>query len=110
MGRPFWGSTSDSSKPAEKMDGSQKVNHYQVLGLNHDCTDDELKKAYRQLALVHHPDKNEGSTEATEKFKVVIFAFLALNASQELIMADTKCVRNFERCRSSETVRQNLGQ
>jgi len=48
-----------------------KSDHYQVLGLKRDCTEEDIKKAYRELALIHHPDKNDGSEESAEKFKEV---------------------------------------
>ena len=43
-----------------------------VLNLPRDCTEDEAKKSYRKLALIHHPDKNpESKEEATAKFKQI---------------------------------------
>ncbi|HCV42753.1 MAG TPA: molecular chaperone DnaJ, partial [Bacteroidetes bacterium] len=48
-----------------------KRDYYQVLGVNHTATQDELKKAYRKLAMQYHPDKNPGNKEAEEKFKEI---------------------------------------
>ncbi|KAK5125419.1 hypothetical protein LTR85_000528 [Meristemomyces frigidus] len=48
---------------------SKRKDYYKLLGIEKDATDQEIKKAYRRLAVVHHPDKNPGNPEAEEKFK-----------------------------------------
>lgn len=48
---------------------------YKVLGVNPDASDDDIKKAYRKLAQQYHPDKNQGSKEAEDKFKEINEAY-----------------------------------
>jgi molecular chaperone DnaJ len=48
---------------------AKKRDYYEVLGLNRDASDEEIKKAYRKLAMKHHPDRNPDSKDAEERFK-----------------------------------------
>lgn len=58
--------------------------HYEVLGVERSADDDELKKAYRKLALKWHPDKNADQMEmATEKFKEIQSAYAVLSDRHE---------------------------
>lgn len=56
--------------------------YYEVLGVQKGATDEEIKKAYRKLALQYHPDRNK-TKEAEEKFKEVTKAYEVLSDSQK---------------------------
>jgi molecular chaperone DnaJ len=61
---------------------AQKSDYYQVLGVSKSATADELKRAYRKLALEWHPDRNK-NPGATEKFKEI-------NEAYEVLSDETK--------------------
>jgi molecular chaperone DnaJ len=51
------------------------ADYYSVLGVDRGASDDDIKKAYRKLAMTYHPDRNGGSREAEEKFKEITEAY-----------------------------------
>jgi molecular chaperone DnaJ len=59
-----------------------KQDYYEVLGVSKDASDNDIKKAYRKLAMKYHPDKNLGDKEAEEKFKQVAEAYECLSDPQ----------------------------
>jgi molecular chaperone DnaJ len=59
-----------------------KKDYYEVLGVARGASADELKKAYRKLAMQHHPDRNHGHTEAEHKFKEINEAYDILRDDQ----------------------------
>ncbi len=66
----------------------EKVDYYQVLGLTPDADPEEIKKAYRRLALKYHPDRNPGDKEAEEKFRVSAEAYEVLRDPQKKALYD----------------------
>ena len=60
-----------------------KRDYYEVLGVPKTASADEIKKAYRKMAIKYHPDKNPGDKEAEEKFKEAAEAYDVLSDSQK---------------------------
>ncbi len=60
-----------------------KADYYEVLGVTRECTEAELKTAYRRLAMQHHPDRNPGNLEAEERFKECSEAYQVLSDPQK---------------------------
>ena len=57
----------------------QKRDYYEVLGVDKNATAEEIKRAYRKLAIKYHPDRNPGNKEAEEKFKEAAEAYEVLH-------------------------------
>ncbi len=66
----------------------RKRDYYEVLGVSRQATSEEIKKAYRQMALKYHPDRNPGDKEAEEKFKEAAEAYSVLIDPEKRRMYD----------------------
>ena len=60
-----------------------KRDYYEVLGVNRDSSEDDIKKAYRKLAMKYHPDRNPDNPKAEEHFKEAKEAYEILSDPEE---------------------------
>ena len=65
-----------------------KKDYYEVLGVEKNATEQDIKKAYRKLAMKYHPDRNKDNKEAEEKFKEVSEAYEVLSDSDKKAQYD----------------------
>ncbi|MGD0498931.1 MAG: molecular chaperone DnaJ [Bryobacteraceae bacterium] len=70
------------------MNPTSKRDYYEVLGVGRDAGDQEIKGAYRKLALKHHPDRNPDDPEAEERFKEASEAYAVLSDAQKRSIYD----------------------
>jgi len=75
---------------------------YEVLGVARDAPRDEIKKAYRRLALEHHPDKNPGNKEAEERFKEAAAAYEVLSDADRRAEYDQRGRAAFDKAHGAE--------
>jgi molecular chaperone DnaJ len=62
---------------------TKKRDYYEVLGVNRDASDEDIKKSYRKLAMKFHPDRNPDSKDAEEKFKEAKEAYEVLSEAEK---------------------------
>ncbi len=67
---------------------STKRDYYEILNVSRNATDNELKAAYRQLALKYHPDRNPDDKSAEENFKEAAEAYAVLRDAQKRSLYD----------------------
>lgn len=77
-----------SSSRSHKKNEDEEENYYKLLEVNKDASFEEIKKAYRRLSMIHHPDKNGNSEESTIKFKQLANAYETLSHEEKRMMYD----------------------
>ena len=68
---------------------SKRKDYYKILALDKDCDDSQIKRAYRKLAIVHHPAKNPDDPAAAERFKDVSEAYETLSDPEKRARYDS---------------------
>ena len=84
------------------------MDYYETLGVTKGAGADEIKKAYRKLALKHHPDKNNGDKEAEAKFKEISEAYAVLSDPEKKNQYDTYGSAGFHQKYSQEDIFRNF--
>jgi curved DNA-binding protein len=78
--------------------------YYDILGVNKNASDEELKKAYRKLAMKYHPDRNPNKKEAEERFKELNEAYAVLSDKEKRKQYDTFGQEGFRQRFSQEDI------
>lgn len=78
--------------------------YYQVLGVNKNASDEEIKRAYRKLAMKYHPDKNPNRKEAEERFKEINEAYAVLSDKEKRKQYDTFGAEGFRQRFTQEDI------
>jgi len=80
------------------------TDYYKTLGVNKTATDNEIKKAYRKLAMKYHPDHTKGDKNAEEKFKQISEAYAVLSDKEKRKQYDTFGSNGFQQRFSQEDI------
>src|SRR3989338_8909634 len=82
--------------------------YYKTLGVEKGASKDEIKKAYRKLAMEHHPDRNPDNPEAANKFKDISEAYAVLSDDQKRTKYDQFGDAGFHQKYSQEDIFRNF--
>jgi curved DNA-binding protein len=78
--------------------------YYKILGMDKKASEEEIKKAYRKLAMKYHPDRNKGDKKAEEKFKEISEAYAVLSDKEKRQQYDTFGSSGFQQRYSQEDI------
>ena len=81
-----------------------KKEYYEMLGVQKSSTEEDIKKAYRKLALKYHPDRNPGNKQAEEHFKEISEAYAVLSDKEKRTQYDTYGMSGFQQRYSQEDI------
>jgi len=81
-----------------------RKDYYQILGVGKDASQEEIKKAYRKLAMKYHPDHSSGSKENEDKFKEISEAYAVLSDPEKRKQYDTYGSEDFQQRYSQEDI------
>jgi curved DNA-binding protein len=84
------------------------MSYYETLGVSKDSSAQDIKKAYRKLAMKYHPDKNKGDKAAEEKFKKISEAYAVLSDPEKRKQFDTFGESGFQQRYSQEDIFQGF--
>jgi curved DNA-binding protein len=87
---------------------STNMEYYEILGVSKDASPEQIKKAYRKLALKYHPDRNNGDKAAEEKFKEISEAYAVLSDPEKKNQYDTYGSTGFHQRYSQEDIFRNF--
>jgi len=85
----------------------KNLDYYKILGVTKNASTEEIKKAYRKLALKYHPDRNQGNKESEEKFKEANEAYAVLSDAEKRKQYDTFGSTGFQQRYSQEDIFRN---
>jgi curved DNA-binding protein len=81
-----------------------ETDYYKILGVNKTASEDDIKKAYRKLAMKYHPDHTKGDKSAEEKFKTISEAYAVLSDKEKRKQYDTFGSAGFQQRYSQEDI------
>lgn len=79
------------------------TDYYNILNVTFGASETEIKKRFRKLAIIHHPDKNGGSKKSEETFKVILNAYEILSNKENRAIYDLKYKQHFQQTKSEKT-------